>query len=188
MSTRTKRKLPPYTCPRCDYKTDRKSNMGTHLFGNQKTCPSVKNTIVLTNEIKDDIMNNRIHHIVHVFVPQAFVAPKHDVATKLRAGPKNISKKLRYLVWKTYIGDMLEGLCLCCHKSTISAITFVCGHVLAKTNCGPNTIENLRPICSNCNSDMDSMHMFEHMLLIQQHEEGLQNKVVLIDEPSLVSI
>jgi hypothetical protein len=52
-----------YTCIRCDYKTDEKRNMKRHLYEKNKPCQSKKNKIELTDEIKEEIMNNRIYHI-----------------------------------------------------------------------------------------------------------------------------
>ena len=50
-----------YTCPRCTYETDRKSNMWNHLYARNKPCPTTKSSIVLTEQIKKHIMENRIY-------------------------------------------------------------------------------------------------------------------------------
>lgn len=50
-----------YTCIRCNYSTNRKSSMHKHLFELKKECPATKNKIVLTDEIKNEIMKNRVY-------------------------------------------------------------------------------------------------------------------------------
>ncbi len=56
-------KIIPYTCIRCDYQTIEKRNMRRHLYNRLKSCQSKKNKIELTDEIKEEILNNRIYHI-----------------------------------------------------------------------------------------------------------------------------
>ncbi len=53
----------PYTCPRCNYHTKDKFNMRNHLYKRKKQCPGSKNDILLTDEIKEKILENRIYKI-----------------------------------------------------------------------------------------------------------------------------
>jgi hypothetical protein len=53
----------PYTCIRCGFITDRKSTMNNHLFKKKKPCPGSVNEIILTDEIKTKILENRVYHI-----------------------------------------------------------------------------------------------------------------------------
>lgn len=46
----------PYTCPRCEYFTSRKSNITAHLYDLKKPCPAIKHNIELTEEIKQSIL------------------------------------------------------------------------------------------------------------------------------------
>lgn len=52
-----------YTCPRCGYVTHQKSHMRNHLYKKIKSCPSTKNDIELTNEIKEHILANKIYKV-----------------------------------------------------------------------------------------------------------------------------
>lgn len=52
-----------YTCPRCGYKSYRRSSICRHLFQRTKTCPAIKNDIVLTDDIKKYVLENRIYKI-----------------------------------------------------------------------------------------------------------------------------
>ena len=62
-----------------------------------------------------------------------------------------------------YIGrEKGVGNCFCCN-SEIDSKHFECGHVIPISKGGPDTIENLRPICSLCNRSMGSKNMGEFM-------------------------
>ena len=53
----------PYTCCRCGYTTDKKTNMHKHLFQKKKTCPGMVNDIELTEHIKNKILDNHIYKL-----------------------------------------------------------------------------------------------------------------------------
>lgn len=58
----TFQKKDPYTCPRCGYVTNRKSNMHSHLAKKKVVCPATKQDIDLTDAVKEYILTNRIYH------------------------------------------------------------------------------------------------------------------------------
>lgn len=51
---------PPYTCPRCNHQTPLRKDMKRHLYNLKKICPGFQNNIVLTEEIKSSILENRV--------------------------------------------------------------------------------------------------------------------------------
>ena len=74
------------------------------------------------------------------------------IVKKKRQNKKKITKNLRANVWKTYMGDVSEAPCFCCRKNKIKALDgYECGHVIAESKGGETTLENLRPICHECN-------------------------------------
>ena len=78
--------------------------------------------------------------------------------------PKNkkVAKSQKELVWNTHIGDdILKHKCLCCKHRYIQINKFEAGHVKSRANGGEDSIDNLRPICVECNRSMGSMHMEE---------------------------
>lgn len=80
---------------------------------------------------------------------------------------QTIPKKLKELVWDSYIGnDKGKGLCQCCRKESISQMSFHCGHIISEFNKGECTISNLKPICALCNLSMGKMNMDEYMVKI----------------------
>ncbi len=76
---------------------------------------------------------------------------------------KHVPKLLKNQSWDVYIGrEKGVGNCFCCN-SEIDSKHFECGHVIPISKGGPDTIENLRPICSLCNRSMGSKNMGEFM-------------------------
>ncbi len=76
--------------------------------------------------------------------------------------PKQIKQAIRKLVWFHYIGNKkATAYCMCCGVTKISVFEFECGHVIAKSKGGPDTVQNLRPICSLCNKSMGNQNMLE---------------------------
>ena len=51
----------------------------------------------------------------------------------------------------------------CCKHQDIRQIEFHCGHIIAEKNGGTTTIQNLRPICAQCNLSMGTKDMNEFM-------------------------
>lgn len=68
-----------------------------------------------------------------------------------------ISSKLKNEAWKKIFGSKKLGKCpviLC--NNVIEKKSFHCGHVISCCNNGQNELDNLRPICGDCNSKMSS--------------------------------
>lgn len=81
-----------------------------------------------------------------------------SVKRKKQTIPRNIKK----IVWNTHLGQN-KGIakCLCCNVTDISQMSFHCGHIISEANGGGITVNNLLPICQNCNSSMGAMNMNE---------------------------
>jgi phage/plasmid-associated DNA primase len=77
---------------------------------------------------------------------------------------KSIPKKIKALVWSNYIGDEIGTTkCMCCNKTYIKQIDFHCGHIISVFNGGNDSIENLKPICAQCNLSMGTINMNDFM-------------------------
>ena len=75
---------------------------------------------------------------------------------------KQIPKALKKLVWDTWVGANIGCTkCLCCNHEEIRQIEFHCGHIKSESSGGETSVENLRPICAQCNLSMGSMDMNE---------------------------
>ena len=85
-----------------------------------------------------------------------------NIILKKKYKKKSIPLALKKLVWNKYIGEEIgKSKCLCCGLTDISQISFNCGHIVAEVNGGNMCIDNLMPICQNCNSSMGSMNLLE---------------------------
>lgn len=74
----------------------------------------------------------------------------------------NIPRSLQKQIWKTYNGNVGSSKCFVC-GAEITALEYECGHIIPRSKGGPNTVDNLLPICGNCNRSMSDTHLFEHV-------------------------
>ncbi len=81
-------------------------------------------------------------------------------AKSVKTRRKSLDSSLRIKVWETYIGQKIQARCFCCHdaKRPIRPFsysnTFQAGHIISHANGGADSIENLLPICRDCNMNM----------------------------------
>ena len=75
---------------------------------------------------------------------------------------KKISCILKQQVWRKWIGSIHgESVCPCCNIKTIYQADFSCGHIIAESKGGEMSVDNLKPICAQCNSSMGVNNMDE---------------------------
>jgi 5-methylcytosine-specific restriction endonuclease McrA len=149
----------PYTCPRCEYNTSKKSDIHKHFYVLKKTCPAIKQDIELTDNIKQYILDNRIYNDLK---QNMYANNQHTTKQSDKMNKKYISHALKVKCWDTYIGvEIGKSKCLCCNHNYIMQHTFHCGHVIAESKGGTHDISNLRPICSVCNHSMGTNNMDE---------------------------
>jgi 5-methylcytosine-specific restriction endonuclease McrA len=218
-----------YKCPRCDYKTDIKGNLGIH-FEKKNVCKAIyadidvkkykkeilegnkicsECNIVVTgditehfttcinnikskhNKLKEDMQlleskytilvkdSSEKDHKINDLTKQIDVLKAHlnevteekekeseihveekEVAPKLDNKRKKINVVIRQAVWYKNIGKNIGCIkCPCCNINEITQMNFVAGHVVSIKNGGENSVDNLLPICSICNSSMGPMNM-----------------------------
>jgi len=73
-----------------------------------------------------------------------------------------IPKALREQVWKTSMGEKYDGKCRvtwCSNK--ISVFDFEVGHNIPESKGGKTDINNLVPICRQCNGSMGNQYTFD---------------------------
>ena len=75
---------------------------------------------------------------------------------------RSIPKKIRELVWDSYIGRHIgETKCKCCEQTNISQLSFHCGHIISDYNGGDTALRNLLPICISCNLSMGTTNLYD---------------------------
>lgn len=80
--------------------------------------------------------------------------------TPVQKKKENIPAALKTDVWNEYIGkEKGEGECYCCKKKCISQRDFHAGHVIPEHHGGTTTLDNLRPVCGQCNLSMGTQNM-----------------------------
>ena len=79
--------------------------------------------------------------------------------TGKKRGRVSICAALQNAVWLRHFPSETEGKCTCCNSSTIGMRNFDCGHVESVYSGGKTNVDNLRPICGNCNSSMGKKNM-----------------------------
>ena len=92
----------------------------------------------------------------------------NQMATSTTAPTKAVQQKhkipysIRCKAWITHIGaEVGQTKCLCCKDNTITQFKFTCGHIVSRADGGTLAIDNLRPICNDCNNDMGNENMRE---------------------------
>ena len=103
--------------------------------------------------------------------PEPKPEPKPKKEPKPKREPKTkrviVSQVMKMLVWKRWVGnDKGTTKCFCCGVNDILMISFVAGHYISEHNGGDISVENIRPICTQCNSSMGTRNMDEFMTSI----------------------
>jgi 5-methylcytosine-specific restriction endonuclease McrA len=85
---------------------------------------------------------------------------------------KKLPKALRQQTWLKYIGEKFETKCFinwCSNK--INPFNFEVGHNLPVSKGGSDSIDNLRPICSQCNKSMSNKYTIDEFIKLGNSEE-----------------
>ena len=85
----------------------------------------------------------------------------NNIHTKQTPKRKHIPKILKIQVWDKYNGRE-NGIapCYCC-KKMIDSKNFEAGHIKSVSSGGKTCLNNLRPICRNCNVSMGANYSID---------------------------
>ena len=86
----------------------------------------------------------------------------------MRNKKKTISKKLKEEVWIKHFGEIFSAKCpisWCSHKITV--FCFEAGHNIPESKGGRTAIDNLIPICGECNRSMGDRYTIDEWNAIQ---------------------
>jgi len=101
------------------------------------------------------LKNNNFREYFVSYIENDNVKPRHNY----RNTRGQISKKLRTDVWKKQFKSKKLGQCpIYGCKSIIDQKKFECGHKISVKNGGDTILENLLPICHDCNQAMKSQN------------------------------
>jgi len=117
---------------------------------------------------------------------------KDYTGENLKKEPKNrkkkIPKNLKNEVWNFYNKkESTTAKCYCCFTKELHIMSWHCGHVIAENKGGLMAIENLRPICRNCNLTMGTDNLYDFMkkfypLRFKSIEKEKKEKKVKMDK------
>lgn len=108
------------------------------------------------------VISNAVSNVMQCQEPKSTVAasPSMESPSDPCERRKKIPKRIRDMVWETYIGSNLSAhRCFCCKKEMIWNTNFHCGHIVPASRGGKASVENLRPICARCNLSMSDQDM-----------------------------
>ena len=81
---------------------------------------------------------------------------KEEIELNLGYKKANISKILKIAVWENYTNKYKIKCPIDICRNIITALNFDCGHIMSERNGGKLELDNLRPICHQCNCSMGS--------------------------------
>ena len=81
----------------------------------------------------------------------------------------NLPKRIREVVWNTYNGETYSSKCYVSWcNNIINVFNYQVGHDIPESKGGTYNIQNLRPICSNCNLSMSNKWTIQQWSAIVQ--------------------
>ena len=153
---------------------------GTYIFNEGLSLqgwPNIRVVLELTNS-----ENNCFDHYISPNANKSNSVINRDVKERLnnlvkyasksfkdKGGRKNIPKALQQEVWKKTFGKCFEHDCyISWCTNTIDVWNFHTGHNIPLSDEGKTTVDNLKPICSNCNNGMSNEHSIDSWNSIHQ--------------------
>ena len=92
---------------------------------------------------------------------------------------KKIPKAIRQQVWIKYNGKIFENKCyITWCQNPISVFNFHVGHNIPESKGGGIEIENLRPICPNCNLSMSHLYSIDEWNRICDKKESFCTRIM----------
>ena len=184
-----------YYCETCNFKSDKYYNYERHLesakhkgFSNIVNDKKIEIYICELCKKEYNIINELLEHknTEHKYNNNKSIDNFEIEVNKLKEKYKNnvntkkvyIPSALINLVWITYINENdRKGKCYCCCTEEISVSNFDCGHIISHSNGGMITLENLRPICGNCNKSMGFILVYEKLIILDNLYRDYQKKM-----------
>jgi hypothetical protein len=105
----------------------------------------------------DQHVENNLMNLTEIIDP---ICPKVSVECKKHRGARRvIPKAVRTAVFLKYCPDFNNAFCYVGCGEKITPFNFECGHVISDYDGGETTLENLRPICGQCNGSIGTRNL-----------------------------
>ena len=133
---------------------------------------------VLNKYYKDEYRNTKIQQQKEKEeADKQWAKDKEEELKKKKDEKQKDSAVNKEILWKHYFGNKFRVLCPCCEIHEITVGTSHKSHKIPKVATGEETLENLIPLCQQCNLSMGTMLYddFKNSLLKEKIELG--NKI-----------
>jgi hypothetical protein len=152
------KKIAGWTRERFKFATNINTKTLSNLDKTLEICKTTGMYLGLYNHLNEEFHYHWVYDMIKYELGYELAMSKH------KRKKKAIPKKIKMEIWAKYIGNQHgESECWCCHDTLITQLHFVAGHFKAEAKGGGVTVDNLRPICSGCNSSMGTKDMDEYM-------------------------
>jgi Leucine-rich repeat (LRR) protein len=136
---------------------------------NHKYLEILRTDCVILPIIKDFLNNNKIKNSLNNdYKNNTENKNTYNIEKTKKSKTKKtpIKQALRMKLWEETFGDRLYGSCYCCQRK-IKVDNFHAGHIISEKNGGKVEIDNLKIVCSPCNSSCgtDNLEDFKNLLL-----------------------
>jgi 5-methylcytosine-specific restriction endonuclease McrA len=137
------------------------------MIGNSQVCKNCKHNLSNPGRswCEQCYQNQQKNHTSQNSTIEEFQVLVSQIESNMKNGKyinqyDNIPSTLRSKVWVTYASEIYRrSKCFCCRSNEIEESNFECGHVISRRDGGPVCLDNLRPICSQCNRSMNTKNM-----------------------------
>ena len=141
------------------------------------------------NKHFSECVGRRFHDVKHEEDNDYIEEPKKNdlIKTNYLKKKLKIAPQIRFQVWQKYIGNQIIGKCFCCYEQDITPFTnyktFHTGHITSEYNGGKIVLDNLLPICANCNNRMGTtnwdVYTENNNLPLRTYGEKLPQNVII---------
>ena len=110
-------------------------------------------------------------------------------STHLRQKKKKIPKTLKTMVWNNNFGSKCgESECYIGCGKMIQQMNFECGHVIAEIHGGDINIDNLKPICGQCNRSMSTINLeeFKKTYFGSRNKNSIDDKIIVTQKKKTI--
>jgi len=160
--SKERRKNETNDCYNCSY-CNKEYKIPQSRWQHEKKCKTEKFSQILKKDDEIIELKNEIKELKTLVINlRQNIKPQNN--------RKTIPSTVKRLVWDKFIGETIgKGKCYCCKKTDITQMSFHCGHVVSEKNGGNIEVDNLRPICQNCNSSMHTTNMNDFIQTYKLH-------------------
>ena len=132
---------------------------------------------------KNKQIKNKRYKKINKNINNTILIPLENITKSNKEHKEFIPKRIRDLVWTTHNGETFKHKCFVSWcDNNINVFNFQVGHDIPESKGGTIDIDNLKPICGNCNLSMSNKYSITEWskLVNIQDENDIQVKEIHI--------